>query len=362
VTYALTDRLNVTAGARYTEERKQRRRKSLPVFAPARSADGTIKPASTFISGSAHERFSEWTPRATLEYQLTDSVLVFAGYSKGFKSGGFDDNTVSDQAVDIEPFKTEKLDSYEVGIKSAWLSNRLIVNLTGFYNDYDNIQLSINTLNRGGFAITAIENAAEAVVQGLELELTARPSWLEGLTLSGGLSLINADYEEYREAVIPEVRSDRCSSLRLADCPLADLIPIVNRLMRIMPQRNVDVSDRDFSNTPAVSFNLRAEYALDLASWGRLTPSLNWYHQGKTFQDARNTPGSRQPKFGLMSGRLEWQLPDGRTTLALFGRNLLDRRYISGSFDQRQLTGQDQIFYAPPRTYGLEITRSFGAR
>jgi outer membrane receptor protein involved in Fe transport len=63
-----------------------------------------------------------------------------------------------------------------------------------------------------------------------------------------------------------------------------------------------------------------------------------------------------------MSGRLEWQLPDGRTTLALFGRNLLDRRYISGSFDQRQLTGQDQIFYAPPRTYGLEITRSFGAR
>ncbi len=352
LTYELTDRLSVTAGARYTEERRSRRRKSIPVFGLP----------STFDSGSAHGRFSEWTPRATLAYELTDRVLLFAGYSKGFKSGGFDDSTVSDRVVAIEPFKTEKLDSYEIGIKSSWLSNRLIVNLTGFYNDYDNIQLSINTLNSRGFAITSIENAAKATVQGLELELTARPAWLDGLTLSGGLSLIHADYDEYREAVVPLFQSERCSSLRLADCPLGDLIPIVTQLTSIRAERDVDVSHRDFANTPAVSFNVRAEYALDLASWGRLIPSLNWYHQSKTFQDVRNTPGSRQPKFGLMSGRLEWQLPDGRTSLALFGRNLLDRRYIGGSVDRRQQTGQEEVYYAPPRTYGIEVTRSFGAR
>jgi iron complex outermembrane receptor protein len=361
LTYDVTDRLSVTAGARYTEERRSRRNKSIPVLGVAIEANGTVKPNSTFASGSADGRFDEWSARATLAYRLTDNVLLFAGYSDAFKSGGFDDSTVSDRAADIAPFKTEKLDSYELGLKSSWLSNQLVLNLTGFYNDYDDIQLAISTLNSGGFAISAIENAGEAVVQGLELELAARPSWLEGLTLSGGLSLINADYKEFREAVIPDFQSDRCTSLRLSECPLGDLLPIINQLTMSRAQ-DTDVSDRDFSNTPAVSFNLRAQYAFDLGSRGRLVPSLGWYHQGKIFQDVQNSPGSKQNKFGRMDGRLDWELPDGRTSVALFGRNLLDRRYISGSFDLRQQNGQVQVFYAMPRTYGIEITRSFGAR
>ncbi len=359
VTYELREGLSVTAGARYTEERRDRSRRSNPVFGVALTPAGEVKAPSRAFSGRADGRFDEWSARATLAYELSDDVLLFAGYGNGFKSGGFADSELSDPAA-IEPFETEKLDSYEVGIKSSWLSRRLVLNLTGFYNDYDNIQLSINTLSQRGFAITTIQNAGKAVVRGLELELAARPSWLEGLTLSGGVSLIDAEYREYRDDVVPDFQTDLCESLRLSECRLNDLFAIVGQLTRITPQRNVDVSDRKFSNTPAASFNVRAEYAFDAGRWGRVSPSVGWYHQGKTFQDVRNTPGARQSKFGLLSAGLAWELPDGRTTIALFGRNLLDRRYITGSFDLRQQTGQTQIFYGRPRTYGLEITRRFG--
>jgi iron complex outermembrane recepter protein len=360
ITFRVSDGLSLTAGARYTEERRDRRRMSVPVLGVALKADGTPKPLSLPSRGGADARFDEWSARATLAYELNDDVLLFAGYSNGFKSGGFADSELSDQAAAIEPFDTEKLDSYEVGIKSSWLSNRLVANLTGFYNDYDNIQLSINTLSRRGFAITTIQNAGKAVVRGLELELIGRPSWIDGLTLSGGLSLIDADYRSYRESVVPDFQSDLCTSLRLADCPLNDLLAIVNQLTQIRPQMNVDVSDRKFSNTPAASFNLRAEYVLEVGRFGRVLPSVGWYHQGNVFQDVRNTPGARQSKFGLLSARMTWELADGRTAIALFGRNLLDRRYIAGSFDARQQTGQTQVFYSQPRTYGIEIVRTFG--
>jgi outer membrane receptor protein involved in Fe transport len=55
-----------------------------------------------------------------------------------------------------------------------------------------------------------------------------------------------------------------------------------------------------------------------------------------------------------------WELWDGKTTIALFGRNLLDRRYIAGALDLRSITGTNQAFFAPPRTYGVEIIRTFG--
>ncbi len=361
VTLALTDALSVSVGARYTEERKARQRKSIPVFGPSFDASGNVKADSGFDSGSGNARFGEWQGRVTLSCELGD-VLLFGGVSSGFRPGGFDDSGVTDRAAAVEPFETEKLRSYELGLKTAWLSNRLVLNLTGFYNDYDDIQTTIMTISTSGLPVVNIQNAKRAVVQGLELELAARPSWLEGLGLSGGLSLIHADYKEFRDTVLPDFTSDRCASLRLSECQLEDLAFLVGQLRAIQPQRDVDVSDREFNDTPALSFNVRAEYALDVGRWGRLVPSLEWYHQRKTFQDVRNTPRARQPTFGLLSGRLGWQLADGRTTVALFGRNLLDRRYPAGSFDLRQQFGQIQVFYAPPRSYGLEITRSFGGR
>jgi iron complex outermembrane recepter protein len=359
-TYELADGWSLTAGARYSEERKSRRRKSIPVFGPSFLPSGEIKPNTGFDSGSGAGRFDEWTSRATLAYQASDDVLLFAGFSNGFKSGGFDDSVVSDRFADVDPFDTETLDSYEVGVKSSWLSNRLRVNVTAFYNDYDDIQLSVMTLAQNGLPIINIQNAARAVVQGLELEMDARPSWLEGLALSVGVSFINADFKDFREDVVPQFTSDACSSLRLSECPLGDLGAIVGQLQNIRPLRNVDVSDREFSNTPPFSLNARAEYAFDIGAWGRVIPSIQWYHQADTFQDVRNTPGARQSKFGLLSGRLAWELPDGRTTVALFGRNLLDRRYITGSFDFTDQFASTQVFYGRPRTYGVEMIRTFG--
>lgn len=365
VSYQLNPRLNLTGGLRYTEERKSRRRKSLAVFGPAfidGSPSGEIKPASADSFGEADARFDEWTGRILFAFRVTDDSLLFGGLSRGFRSGGFDDGQVTDESSGgVRPFDTEKLDSFELGLKTSWLGQRLVLNLSGFYNKYEDIQLSILSTGADGLPTVNIQNAGRAIVQGLELEFQARPAWIEGLRLSGGVSLIHAEYKEFREDVVRPFMTDQCSSLRLSECPPSRLVQIATQLSdpRSRTEINADVSDRDFSQTPAFSFNAQAAYRFDLGSWGTLAPAIQWYHQGKTFQDVRNSKRAQQPKFGLLNGRIAWLSMDGATTISLFARNILDRRYIAGAEDLSDQTGTNQVFYARPRTWGVEVTREF---
>ena len=95
----------------------------------------------------------------------------------------------------LEPFDPEFVDSFEAGIKSSWFDNHLVVNAAYFYNDYDDIQLTVFSVSSNGGFASNIRNAAEANVQGVELEFRARP--FEGFELSGSLGLIDADYYDF---------------------------------------------------------------------------------------------------------------------------------------------------------------------
>jgi outer membrane receptor protein involved in Fe transport len=151
-----------------------------------------------------------------------------------------------------------------------------------------------------------------------------------------------------------------CAGLALEDaCPLLSQLRAVGFLINRGELPLADMSDLDRSNTPNFSMNLSADYRLDLGDVGALNLRATWYHQGRVFYTNNNDDEVAQGKYGLLNGRISWELWDGKTTLALFGRNLLDRRYIEGGFSLNDGIGAKSVYYGRPRSYGIEISRQF---
>jgi iron complex outermembrane recepter protein len=328
-TYDLTDRLHVTGGARYSVEMKSFRFQQRNFLSPTLQID----PFAGSPVGSQSERFAKWTPLANLTYDLTEDSIVYASYTRGFKSGGFNGRPNANVPVTLLPFDQEVLDSYEVGYKSTAFGNRLQTNVAVFYGRYDDIQRSIVSAGPGGQFAGRVANAGEAVIRGAEIELRAAP--LMGLELRAGVGFTDAEYREFDD----NVRG-----------------PIVNGVQTLVP---VSRRDEEFFNTPNFTGTFTAVYTLfDFAGLGDLSTQLNWYHQNEV---SYSTPTDTlvQGSYGLLSGQIFLRLPDGKTEIGVFGDNLLDRRYLNGgiSFEDGFAIGNG--FYGPPRSYGLEIRRRF---
>ena len=375
VAYDWNDSLRLTAGLRYTHERKYRRGHRLRRFPserlPTPFDDLPRLDEQDLIGRGLSDRFSRWTGRLAVELQLSDGLRAYGSYSTGFRSGGFNAEIVQ-PGGDGDPFASEKLQSVEIGFEGQWLDRRLEIGLRGFVYRYDDMQLFVRRFRIGGSSGLIVENAARASVRGVELDwrMLLEDLRIPGvIVLAGGASLTDAQYEDFRTDVVEEVPPGLCPSLRISECPIqpgagggASPFLLVGTLLSLpgaRTQADVDVSDRDLPHTPAISFHISATHQVNVGSLGSLTTHLAWYHQGETFQDVESSDEARQAKFGVLSARIALGLGDGRTQIAIFGRNLLDRRYTSGAINSRPTSGKGVVFFSPPRLWGIEISREF---
>ena len=128
-TYQATDKLSLTAGARRTHERKQFSDITLLQLGVPERRLANIDGISELAEIAGATRFNSWTPMGNLSYQLTDDVMAYGSWSRGFRSGGYNGRPLGGGLL---TFKPEKLTGLEVGLKSSWLDNRLRVNLAAF--------------------------------------------------------------------------------------------------------------------------------------------------------------------------------------------------------------------------------------
>jgi iron complex outermembrane recepter protein len=370
-TLDITDQLSFTAGVRYTAERKERQGKTIPLPDASMFASRPDRGMNT-LGLAVNDRFGKWTPRFTFEYQATDTVFMYAGYSRGFKSGGFNTTVLSPVPRQINgplddagKFDEEVLDSYEIGLKTQWLDNRLVVNLAAFYNDYEDIQLTTIQIREDGRPQGNISNVAEATIRGFELDFQYRP--FGTLTLSGGAGMTDVDYRDFfaRIDTATELRNrglvnfDTCTALTLDRCDLASFIAASGFVFSPGELPMGDFSDEDRTNTPNFNANLSVDYAFDLGTWGQLLARTTYFVQGDVEYSTFNDDAVRQSKYGLLNGRVAWEMPDGKTVIALFGRNLLNRQYLNGGFSLNDTNGVSTVFRGRPRSYGIEILHRF---
>lgn len=165
----------LTGGLRYTYEKR-----SLDDgITQLTNGAGVVLPATIVPPKSL--TFKEFTYRAAINHQFSDDIMIFASYNRGFKSGGF--NIATPAAAGYQP---EKLDDFEVGLKSQFLDRRVTFNVNGFYYKYQNIQV---TQFIGSPPTQIVSNGAKAKLYGVDIDLTARIA--RGLTVSGGIELIH---------------------------------------------------------------------------------------------------------------------------------------------------------------------------
>ena len=217
--YSFNERLTGTVGIRYTDEEKGYARRAEdfdltalagiafdPVtFAVSYANPELLNPGSSDLAldgGIGVPRaganpdpanFDNLSFKVGLKYQMNDDAQIFGNISEGFKSGGFNGRLAEGQ---LDPYNEETLTSYEVGIKSQWLEDRVRTNAALFYTNYDDLQVSSFEASADGTTFIPIfTNAGKATIKGAELELTALLT--DRMTVTANVGYLDGGYDEF---------------------------------------------------------------------------------------------------------------------------------------------------------------------
>jgi len=351
-TFKVNDKLSLTAGGRYTWERKTWRGRQ-QVFIPQlgggfdpsiqinRPLDASVY---KYTAGVVTVRASDNEPtyRISASYKAGEDTFLYATYSRGFKGGGFNDQIggfapFTDPVTnvqDLEAFaeaaratKPEKADSFELGLKTQALDNCLRFNLTGFYVKYSDLQRQLNVpliVNGQSNQVTIFVNAASVKVKGIEAELTAKP--VEQLTLRGVLGYQDAKYGRY-------------------DAPGA----------------GYDLATAEPDRAPKWQWTTDATYEIPLGSH-KVMVNGNIAYQGRNlFTQSITDPlgNSYLNARTLLNASITVAEADDKYYVRLIGQNLTDERYRTASQNVAGLWLNSQ--YGAPRYFGVEVGVSFGS-
>lgn len=185
LTFDFTDKLTAGVELRYAEERKDR---TEFIGAPTNGngRDGTPRPL-------LEAEYSKTTPRFTLDYKLTDEILLYGIFAKGAKPGGINGSVGLPSGKPT--YDQETSDNYEVGMKSEWLDNRLRVNASAYFIEATDVQVTQALVSVTGGAVTSIAvNQGGAEIKGLELEANA--VFTDNLNLAATFSYVDAEFTE----------------------------------------------------------------------------------------------------------------------------------------------------------------------
>ncbi len=197
-TYTIFNNLHLTAGARYEHQNTWGKQRNImsPMFEYSRSDSN-----------------DEFLPKVSVAYDVTENMMAYVSYARGFLSGGHDFHMAN--SVEDLYFDPEHTNSYEAGIKTSFLNQRVIVNADVFHIDISDKQVVEYPV--GGSPIERdVTNAAEASSQGFEIELTARPA--AGLNLFAGLGYTKSVFDNWLTA-LPSGASFDYNGNYLADAP-----------------------------------------------------------------------------------------------------------------------------------------------
>ena len=184
--YAISDRLNLTAGGRFSKETdRQDLRIAFNIGAGRLAGAYTQNPKDSY---------SDFSPMASLSYRIGEASLVYATVSRGFKGGGFNLQAPAMANANLG-FDSETSTNYEVGTKLRLLDNRLSFNAALYQIDTRDAQVTTTVVFAGSIVTSATANAARTRTKGVEVEVAAIP--VRGLTLSAAAGYTDAKYRTY---------------------------------------------------------------------------------------------------------------------------------------------------------------------
>jgi len=329
-TFDITDTLGVTAGIRYTKDRKRFSvyRETIGDFLGAEFEDENGNFTRAF-SASSKQSWDAWTPSVNLHWQPAKDVYVYGLVSKGYKSGGWNGENATDPGEARLAYDPEYAWNYELGTKTTWLDNRLRFNVTGFWTEYKDLQTQQFVIFDPNLpADNVISNAGKARVKGIELETALAP--VDGVTLFANYTYMDA-----------KITGDLISTELQYDPSCFCSVPVPTNLkgnrLRRSPKNSFSVGgDVTVPVSSRINAFVRADY--------------NWTDD--FFFDNENSPRTRQKSVGVLNGSIGIATEDDKWELRLWAKNLTNVLYESGKSD---VIGSVLVSYNPPRTYGVTL-------
>jgi iron complex outermembrane receptor protein len=283
-TVALASDVAITAGLRYTHERKtiDNRIEFYTIDAPITLLPGAV----AFTDAIADDA---WSPKFGIEFRARPNLLTYASATRGFKTGGF--NATSPEAG--RGFAPEWAWSYEAGAKAVFGGGRGKLNVAVFHTDYTDLQ--VQTPIRPN--VFDISNAAAATINGVEVEASLLMGG--GVQVGGYLAWLDATYDEYLALGAGNI--------------------------------SVDVAGNKLTNAPAWSGHLWIDWTRSLGELGSLSIRAAATGRSTAYFTPFNDTIQRQRPFGLLDLSAEFGPKHRRWFVSAFARNLTNEDYITGS-------------------------------
>ena len=319
----------VTLGVRYTEEDK-----SVMWDYPAYTTPFAPVPGR-FATDS--ESYDDISYSLSVAYQPSDDLNLYGRYATGYRSGGF-----NGEMFGSNPFFEEKVNSWELGVKSNLLDGRVRANASVYGYVWEDIQTAkIETDN--GTATSGLVNAGEADRWGGELELMGAVS--DSMVVGFNYSYINGDFEEF-----PDL------------CGVDPTIPCLDGTANAVR-----------SNSPGNQYSAFTDITLARLGNGEISAFINVAYSEATPENAlwsnlvandvfpRENPAQIMDQRTLVDAQIAWRdiaIGDGMLTVTLWGKNLLDDDYPNYSINFGALNFITEQ-YGDPATYGVDFTYEF---
>lgn len=357
-TWNFTDMSRVTLGARYTTETKEASRTQYHV-----SNSGAIlpqgSPSDTYniiwsqfkidphsVGGDRDE--SGFTPLITFQHDLNGTDMLYASYTTGFKSGGFDvrANAAPNELDGIYPaiegtweFEEEKVENFEVGAKFVLADGAAELNLAAFRSEFEDMQTS----QFDGSLSFNVTNAGQAVVQGLEAD--GRWMVIDNLMLRGGMAYIDFEYTDFPNSQCYFGQTDNIAPFGDGAC---------------------DATGQRREFTPEYQGNIGADYTINFSNGLQVVSTLDLIYSDEYLTTPSLDPRFKQDAYTKINARIALSDDSENWELALIGKNLTDESivpYANGlpvaSTVTRGTGSGYYAFYERPKSVAIQGTIRF---
>ena len=298
------------------------------------------------------ETFKFFTPRITLEHDLTDNNMLFASVARGAKAGGFNSTAVN---PDLFSFDPETNWTYEIGAKNTLLDGSAVVNVAAYYTDWSALQISNVDPEAFPFRLVITSNLGDAKIWGFELESQWQAT--ENLSFDAAFSYTEAEYKDgttdarFIGSPIPDgsVQGD-------ADYP-AFPFPCDGQAC-VGDEFSAQVGGNQLERSPKTQIAFGGQWDDDISDDFGYYIRADVAYQSSFFASSINA--AEIPGRTIVNTRVAFDYQD-TFELAFWGRNLFDEKYVSNSLQIVQSASNNILgsYFGERLTFGVTLTARY---
>jgi iron complex outermembrane recepter protein len=334
-TYRITPELRITGGLRYSAEDKRGIR-SLVVIDPLTGLPQTSAAILGFTRAAlSAQNFSntqsieerQFTPAATIQYDITPDIMAYGRFSRGNKAGGFD---ASDQLGTAQPYLPESVTGYEAGLKMTF-GRKATLNIAAFRSDFSDLQ--VQAFNGLTFITT---NAAKARSTGVELD--GRWQVSRAFQLSGSVAYTDANFLSYTQAA----------------CTTAQTAAFTGTGTCFQ-----NLSGRPLTDAPKWSGSFNLKYATPVSGDWMFEANAGMNYRSSHFVAPDLDPLGLQDGYATFNGSIAIIAPSDSFSLTLLAKNIFDVRAKTFVVNAPLFNGTKSASIIEPRTVEVRATVRF---